>query len=256
MQSARNSTGGGSGRLYDSESRLRKAQKILTILQEELGDSLAELRGLDVGCANGVIANHLAGSCRSLFGVDPEYRHFAIVPGEKCALLAGDGVAIPFPDDSFDLVICAQVYEHAANPEAMVAEIARVLKHGGVVFFSGPNKYSVIEDHYGVPFLSWLPKAAADWIVRLMGKGSQYEEHPRSLSELKALWGGFEIKDVTLQLILHPDKYGLTREVKGMKWMSRLPVRPLELLRGLYPNYNWILRKKTELVRSGTSRVS
>jgi SAM-dependent methyltransferase len=42
-----------------------------------------------------------------------------------------DGVAIPFGDDSFDLVYCKQVLEHVHRPGALIAEVARVLAPHG-----------------------------------------------------------------------------------------------------------------------------
>ena len=42
-----------------------------------------------------------------------------------------DGVAIPFGDDSFDLVYCKQVLEHVHRPGALIAEVARVLAPQG-----------------------------------------------------------------------------------------------------------------------------
>ncbi len=65
----------------------------------------------------------------------------------------------PFPleDESCDLVICAQVYEHVPDDRRLAEEVYRVLKPGGVVFFSGPNWLFPIEGHYHLPFLHWLP---------------------------------------------------------------------------------------------------
>lgn len=45
-----------------------------------------------------------------------------------------DGGKMPFNDQTFDNVLCIEVLEHAKNPQLLIAEIARVLKHGGVNF--------------------------------------------------------------------------------------------------------------------------
>ncbi len=52
-----------------------------------------------------------------------------------------DGKNIPFPNESFDTIICTQVLEHADDPEVLAKECVRVLKPGGRAFFSMPFMY-------------------------------------------------------------------------------------------------------------------
>lgn len=59
-----------------------------------------------------------------------------------------DGHSIPFPDQSFDTIICTQVLEHADDPDILVKECARVLKPGGRIFFSMPFTYPEHEIPY------------------------------------------------------------------------------------------------------------
>jgi SAM-dependent methyltransferase len=47
--------------------------------------------------------------------------------------------ALPFGDGQFDLVICTQVFEYLPDPAAVVAEIRRVLRSGGMLFVSSPS---------------------------------------------------------------------------------------------------------------------
>lgn len=49
-----------------------------------------------------------------------------------------DGVDIPFPDGEFDHVLCVEVLEHVQNPEALLAEILRVLRQGGTLVMTVP----------------------------------------------------------------------------------------------------------------------
>jgi SAM-dependent methyltransferase len=46
---------------------------------------------------------------------------------------------LPYPDASFDAVVAIEVMEHTRAPYAVLGEIARVLKPGGIVVFSVPN---------------------------------------------------------------------------------------------------------------------
>ena len=63
-------------------------------------------------------------------------------------MVAFNGRDIPFPDESFDSILCTEVLEHAINPEALVAEMRRVLRRGGTMVVTVPFSARV---HY-VPY--------------------------------------------------------------------------------------------------------
>ena len=54
-----------------------------------------------------------------------------VEPSVLAAPVQGDGVGLPFDDDSFDKVIASEVLEHIADDESAFAELARVLRPGG-----------------------------------------------------------------------------------------------------------------------------
>jgi len=51
----------------------------------------------------------------------------------------GDAVRLPFRDNSFDRIICSEVFEHIPNDTGAMAELARVLKPGGVLAATVPS---------------------------------------------------------------------------------------------------------------------
>jgi SAM-dependent methyltransferase len=53
--------------------------------------------------------------------------------------VVGSAYEIPFPDNTFDSIVCTQVFEHLAYPERAVKEIRRVLKKGGCVLVTVPQ---------------------------------------------------------------------------------------------------------------------
>jgi len=74
-------------------------------------------------------------------------------------VVLGDGLMLPFADQSFDLVFSNSVVEHvgdAAQQRRFAQEIARVGKRYWV---QTPNRYFPVEHHLWTPFVHWLPRA-------------------------------------------------------------------------------------------------
>jgi len=51
--------------------------------------------------------------------------------------------SLPFEDNTFDAVICTQVLEHVNEPQQVLNELYRVLKHGGALYLSAPQGWGV-----------------------------------------------------------------------------------------------------------------
>jgi len=96
------------------------------------------LRLLDVGCGNGAFTEMFATRCApaSISGIDPSpMLEFARTrPALRGAdLRQGDAMALPFADRSFDLAVMPLVLFFVPEPVRGVAEMARVVKPGGIV---------------------------------------------------------------------------------------------------------------------------
>jgi SAM-dependent methyltransferase len=78
------------------------------------------------GAPHGIGVDPLAVNYRSLF---PRW--------QSCApTVAAVGESLPFPDQSFDVVICDNVVDHAESPARIVRELARILAPGGLLYFT------------------------------------------------------------------------------------------------------------------------
>lgn len=111
---------------------------------------------LDVGCGYGGLSLLLAGKRPDLriTGVDPELgmlesaaQSAAQLGLKNLTFAQGDGRQLASSDDRFDLVVCQTVLTHVADPPAVIAEMARVLKPGGVLMAA---EYSVVG-----PYVAW-----------------------------------------------------------------------------------------------------
>ena len=62
-----------------------------------------------------------------------------------------DGITMPFENETFDIVFSTEVLEHIFNPDAYLLEVSRVLKPGGIFFFTVPflmSLHEVPHDYY------------------------------------------------------------------------------------------------------------
>lgn len=78
------------------------------------------------GAKNGVGVDPLAVSYGNLF---PRWQ-------SQSPTVAAVGESLPFPDKSFDIVICDNVVDHAESPQQIVRELTRILAPGGLLYFT------------------------------------------------------------------------------------------------------------------------
>ena len=106
-------------------------------------DTLHPLDGsdlLDLGCGPGFHLPRFATRGARVVGVEPHLplvtlaRQRLAAAGSAARVLAGDAEAIPFRDDSVDVVHARWAYFFGAGCEPGLAEVARVLRPGGVAF--------------------------------------------------------------------------------------------------------------------------
>ncbi len=107
---------------------------------------------LDVGCGSGALGQAILESplCPpdvSLEGVERVKRG-----GEPIKVLAYKGITIPHPDNSYDLVILADVLHHESDPDRLLSECIRISR-----------RLVIIKDHQLKGLFSWLRVSFIDW---------------------------------------------------------------------------------------------
>ncbi len=114
------------------------------IVSELKGQPPAQLKVLDVGCGAGFLCNRLGELGFQTTGIDISLGAIEVAKGHdrtgKVRYVVADAGHLPFLRSSFDVVTCIDLLEHVEDPESVVAEIARVLKFGGVLFFQTLNR--------------------------------------------------------------------------------------------------------------------
>jgi 2-polyprenyl-3-methyl-5-hydroxy-6-metoxy-1,4-benzoquinol methylase len=100
------------------------------------------LKVLEIGCGRGAFARYLAEQGADVWAAD--FSPVAVAETEKLLAARGralvaDVQALPFPDESFDLVVSLETLEHVPDPKKGLAELVRVTRRGGRLIVTTPN---------------------------------------------------------------------------------------------------------------------
>lgn len=228
--------------MLDEQGRRRKAAKILAVLRHYLGRTdLGGMHVLDIGCSAGFISDEFRLAGAHVIGLDidePGLEKAKQRFGDHVEFILAPGSAIPLPSGSVDIVIFNHIYEHVPDPPAVMAEIRRVLRDEGVVYLGLGNRLGVIEPHYKLPFLSWLPRGMADRYVRLTGRADSYYETFQTRGGLRRLCRNLHVWDYTYPVLLQPERFAADDLVPG-----RLRGAPLGFWRAIspiIPTFIWV----------------
>jgi ubiquinone/menaquinone biosynthesis C-methylase UbiE len=235
------------GAMYDKQGREEKGRKILAVLSEFLSREMTELIALDVGCSTGIIDHFLAGYFKMLVGLDIDeeaLRYATKNRDHNVHFLLSDAMVTPFKDQSFDVIICAHVYEHVPCAETLTEEIYRLLKPNGVCFFAAANRLVFYEPHYRLPFLSIIPKRLADFYLRGLGRASSYYEKLQTYWGIKKLFSRFRVVDFTMDIIANPEKYSAAVLCKPGSVKQRAALLTCRIAYWAVPTYIFLLQKK------------
>lgn len=116
-------------------SRLLKRQTALNgpSLDRLLIDAAECARALDVGCGSGYLAARLAAVADTVVGVDVHLPDGASRRYRSVRFALSRVERLPFPDDSFDIVVSTHTLEHVKDLEGAVAELRRVSRSTVVI---------------------------------------------------------------------------------------------------------------------------
>ncbi|TRZ76482.1 MAG: class I SAM-dependent methyltransferase [Deltaproteobacteria bacterium] len=111
------------------------------LIRKHLGQKALNKSCLEVGCGTGKISEAVADVVGTLTVSDISEK-LAREAGQKLNVpwMQQDACALNIPDNSFDVVISSECIEHTPDPERALCEMTRVLKPGGLIVVTSPNK--------------------------------------------------------------------------------------------------------------------
>lgn len=131
---------------YTSENHpiaLLRAENALRVpwIIEEIGK---EKSVLDIGCGGGFLTNALAKAGHQAFGIDVSGKSLEVAKKRDTTgtvqYQKANAYALPYENESFDVVCAMDVLEHVEEPSLLIQEASRVLKSEGLFFFHTFNR--------------------------------------------------------------------------------------------------------------------
>jgi SAM-dependent methyltransferase len=152
----------------------------------QLGD-VTGLRVLEIGCGVGEFSRLLAERGARVTGADispvaVEETGRQLEGYEGTEAIAADICAVPFADETFDLVVSLETIEHSPDPRKALAELVRVTKRGGRLIVTNPNYVDFIGlyrlakrisgrqfSEAGQPINKWTTLMGTVWRLKQLG---------------------------------------------------------------------------------------
>ncbi len=155
-------------------------------------------RWLDIGCGNGAFTETIINRSKPSFvdGIDPSEAQLAHARTRFASSVAqfrlGDAMAPPFPDDTFDVAVMPLVIFFVPDPATGVAEMARVVRPGGIV---SAYAWDMIDGGF--------PYAALQEEMRAMGVAVPQPPSPGAsrLDSMRELWTNAGLEAVETKVI-------------------------------------------------------
>lgn len=149
-----------------------------------------------------------------------------------CVFVSGIGEGLPFPDETFDVVVLNQVIEHVTDQKKVVHEAARVVRAGGAIYIACPNYLRFYEPHYRILWAPLLPKFLGRMYLRLRGRSPAmlnqltYTTNMRLRKLLSELGAGFTVFDLHREQFLKKRSEGsfAARSTRLVANLTRWPM--------------------------------
>lgn len=159
-------------RWWDTQGEFKTLHDINPLRIKFIQDyaDIANKRIVDVGCGGGILSEGLANHGADVLGIDlseelvdiAELHSLESGIGAQYRKISAEALAEQQPE-SFDHVVCMEMLEHVPRPGSIIEACAKLVKPGGMVFFSTLNRK---------PKAYLLAIVAAEHVLKMLPKGT------------------------------------------------------------------------------------
>ena len=224
-------------------------QRRLDMIKAAAGKRI-EGKILENGCGVGLYLEHLSPLGGELIGMEYELSRAIQAKEKSSQILGAAGEYVPFPTNTFDLILSNEVIEHVADDKQVVREMVRTLKPGGRIVLFCPNRWYPFETH-GVywrgtyrfgnkPLVNYLPLPCRNRLVphvRIYTRknlNELFRNLPVRFIKRTVIFGGY---DNIIDRFPH-----LGRWLRSILYLlEKTPLRALGL------SQFWVIEKKKEI---------
>ena len=220
-------------------------QRRLALILEAAGERTKETVLVD-GCGVGMYLHYLGKYTENIVGLDIEFERLQETKTRAEKVVNARGEDLPFPAETFDLILSHEVLEHVQDDRAALSETARSLKPGGRLVLFCPNRGYPFETHgfywrggyhFGnIPLINYLPRT---WRDRLAPHVNVYTRR-----DLERLFSGLPVRYIQRTIIFgaydniiarFPRLGRVVRAI--LQWLERTPLRHFGL------SHFWVVEK-------------
>ena len=221
-------------------------ERRLNLIHQAAGERIHG-RILENGCGVGMYIEQLQRSGGEVFGLEYDLERAHQARQLSALILAAAGEALPYPSNSFDLILSHEVIEHVQDDRQAVLEMVRTLKPGGRLVLFCPNRGYPFETHgiywqgryrFGnIPLVNYLPRR---WRDRLAPHVRVY-----SASDLRQLFRGLPVRTISRQVIFGAyDNIIARRPALGKRLRSVLQALEKTPLQAFGLSHFWVVEKE------------
>jgi SAM-dependent methyltransferase len=199
------------------------------------------------GCGLGSYMQRLQTTENYTVGLDVEFERTLEAHQKNDRILCGVGEYLPFPAQSFDLILSNEVIEHVQSDKMAVSEMVRTLKPGGRIVLFCPNRGYGFETHgifwrgkyhFGnIPLVNYLPRSLRDRLAPHVNVYTRrdlqklFVDLPVKIVSKRTIFGAYD------NIIRRSPKIGKTLRLI-LQFLEKTPLQVLGL------SHFWVVEKR------------